>query len=227
MGTYPGRGLFHVKNNNSFNVNGSSIGPAWSAAQTIFSTLLSIQSLMNERPYHNEPGFEEVGSSSKDAEKNVNNYNYMLIHETLRVAVIEMLQEKSADAYGMPTALKRIMHSHFLANYQFYENLIESNQRFDGKPITDPYNSYRPKTFAYKPMMKKIVELKEKLSQNGNNSTLSYNEITEKTLLSGYRDEEKPQAASTEGVLDQSDDMEESVDMDGSNLYESETDDDN
>lgn len=42
-------------------------GPAWSPAQSISSVLISIQSLMTENPYHNEPGFEQVrpgGSSS-------------------------------------------------------------------------------------------------------------------------------------------------------------------
>ena len=33
-------------------------GPAWSPAQTLSSLLISIQSLMNEKPYHNEPGYE-------------------------------------------------------------------------------------------------------------------------------------------------------------------------
>ncbi|RLV62180.1 hypothetical protein DV515_00019583, partial [Chloebia gouldiae] len=33
-------------------------GPAWSPAQSISSVLISIQSLMTENPYHNEPGFE-------------------------------------------------------------------------------------------------------------------------------------------------------------------------
>ena len=35
-------------------------GPAWSPALSLSSILISIQSLMNEKPYHNEPGFEEV-----------------------------------------------------------------------------------------------------------------------------------------------------------------------
>ena len=35
-------------------------GPAWTAAQSLLSVLVSIQSLMNERPYHNEPGYEKV-----------------------------------------------------------------------------------------------------------------------------------------------------------------------
>ena len=35
-------------------------GPAWSPAQSLSSVLISIQSLLNEKPYHNEPGFEFV-----------------------------------------------------------------------------------------------------------------------------------------------------------------------
>ena len=31
-------------------------GPSWSPVQSLSSVLLSIQSLMNEKPYHNEPG---------------------------------------------------------------------------------------------------------------------------------------------------------------------------
>jgi len=38
-------------------------GPAWSPALSLSSLLMSIQSLMNEKPYHNEPGFEQVGHS--------------------------------------------------------------------------------------------------------------------------------------------------------------------
>ena len=36
------------------------VGPSWSAAQSLLSVLLSVQSLMSEKPYHNEPGFEHV-----------------------------------------------------------------------------------------------------------------------------------------------------------------------
>ncbi|KAL3244364.1 hypothetical protein MRX96_018979 [Rhipicephalus microplus] len=37
---------------------GTWTGPAWSPAQCIASVLLSIQSLLCENPYHNEPGYE-------------------------------------------------------------------------------------------------------------------------------------------------------------------------
>ncbi|KAK3914292.1 Ubiquitin-conjugating enzyme E2 Z [Frankliniella fusca] len=34
-------------------------GPSWSAAQSLSSVLISIQSLMDENPYHNEPVHEK------------------------------------------------------------------------------------------------------------------------------------------------------------------------
>ena len=51
-------------------------GPAWSPAQSVSSVLISIQSLMNEKPYHNEPGFEQVISWYQKRKKST---FYMLI----------------------------------------------------------------------------------------------------------------------------------------------------
>lgn len=54
-----------VKINSGFLLSGSTwTGPAWSPAQCISSVLISIQSLMTENPYHNEPGFEQVRRAS-------------------------------------------------------------------------------------------------------------------------------------------------------------------
>ena len=65
-------------------------GPGWSAANTLYSTLLSIQSLMNEKPYHNEPGYED--NSGVYVNRDVQNYNDLIAYETIRVAVIGMLR---------------------------------------------------------------------------------------------------------------------------------------
>ncbi|KAL3231809.1 hypothetical protein MRX96_023241 [Rhipicephalus microplus] len=43
---------------------GTWTGPAWSPAQSIASVLISIQSLLSENPYHNEPDYETDGSST-------------------------------------------------------------------------------------------------------------------------------------------------------------------
>lgn len=55
------------------------LGPGWSQVQTMLSTLLSIQSLMNSKPYHNEPGYDK-----ERHEGDVEKYNQCIQHETLR-----------------------------------------------------------------------------------------------------------------------------------------------
>ena len=71
-------------------------GEQWSAAQNVLSVLLSIQSLMHDAPYHNEPSFE-VDDGSGDVER----YNDKIMHETLRVAVCEVLEETMMESRAM------------------------------------------------------------------------------------------------------------------------------
>ena len=35
-------------------------GPGWTPTQSLLSVLVSIQSLLNDKPYHNEPGYHQV-----------------------------------------------------------------------------------------------------------------------------------------------------------------------
>jgi len=63
-------------------------GEQWSAAQSVQSVLLSIQSLMHDAPYHNEPSFEKDDGSG-DPQR----YNEKILHETLRVAVCEVMED--------------------------------------------------------------------------------------------------------------------------------------
>ncbi|KAG4068614.1 hypothetical protein HA402_004955 [Bradysia odoriphaga] len=167
-------------------------GPSWCSSQTILSTLVSIRSLMDANPYYNEPGHEKKHSRTDkngEIEKRVSDYNNIIVHETLRVAVAEMLQEHNTDTFGMPSALREIMISYFKTNYQFYENVIESNRGMDGQLVNDPYRDiHRPKTFDYKRILEKIVKLKETLSDVDENSTLTYKTISMKTLKASNRD---------------------------------------
>ncbi|KAK0672888.1 small conjugating protein ligase [Cercophora samala] len=66
-------------------------GEEWSAAQGLESILLSIQSLMSTNPYENEPGFEDANESSD--KKNQKDYVQKIRHETLRISVIQRLEE--------------------------------------------------------------------------------------------------------------------------------------
>ncbi|KAI0391669.1 ubiquitin-conjugating enzyme [Xylariaceae sp. FL0594] len=66
-------------------------GEEWSAAQGLESILLSIQSLMSSNPYENEPGFED--SKDPAAQKEKQQYIDKIRHETLRISVIQKLED--------------------------------------------------------------------------------------------------------------------------------------
>ncbi|OKL58399.1 hypothetical protein UA08_06002 [Talaromyces atroroseus] len=72
-------------------------GEEWSSAQGLESVLISIQSLMSTNPYENEPGYENRDSALD--RKAMANYIDKIKHETLRIAVIQPLE----DALGIKT----------------------------------------------------------------------------------------------------------------------------
>lgn len=82
-------------------------GPRWSPVQTIGSTLLSIQSLMNSAPFHNEPGFEDRDAFRKQSD----HYNQYLRHETIRVAFVGMADDKNNNC--LPPKLAEVVRDCF------------------------------------------------------------------------------------------------------------------
>ena len=63
-------------------------GPGWAPCNTITSLLMAIQGLvMIDHPLVNEPGHET------DPEGTLNLYNYIIEHETIRYALLEMLKK--------------------------------------------------------------------------------------------------------------------------------------
>jgi ubiquitin-conjugating enzyme E2 Z len=66
-------------------------GEMWSSAQGLESILISIQSLMSSNPYENEPGFEDV--KTDEDKKNAQLYVDKIRHETLRLSIIERLED--------------------------------------------------------------------------------------------------------------------------------------
>ncbi|KAG9343760.1 hypothetical protein JZ751_013141 [Albula glossodonta] len=113
---------------------GTWTGPAWSPAQSISSVLISIQSLMTENPYHNEPGFEQERHPGDSK-----NYNECIRHETLRVAVCDMLDGKCP----CPEALWSVMEKSFLEYYDFYEGVCKERLHLQGQTMQDPFGEKR------------------------------------------------------------------------------------
>uniref|UniRef100_A0A0A9YW64 Ubiquitin-conjugating enzyme E2 Z n=1 Tax=Lygus hesperus TaxID=30085 RepID=A0A0A9YW64_LYGHE len=131
-------------------------GPAWTPALTLSSVLISIQSLLTVNPYHNEPGFEREKHSG-DSKR----YNEIIQHETIRVAVIGMVNNDSGLC--IPEPLVDAMKQSFLQFYDFYETTLLSKLHFSGCVMQDPFGEDRG-TFNYKYLLERLRALKKKLS---------------------------------------------------------------
>ncbi|KAK2177225.1 hypothetical protein NP493_612g01056 [Ridgeia piscesae] len=133
-------------------------GPAWSPAQSLSSILISIQSLLNERPYHNEPGFEQERNSG-----DYKRYNDIIRHETLRVAVCDMLEGRS----NCPSALREVMVRSFPDYLHYYETTCKNCAQWTGQDMQDPFGEKRGR-FDFTSISRRLEVLKVQLAaQNG------------------------------------------------------------
>lgn len=139
-------------------------GPAWSPALSLSSLLISIQSLMNDKPYHNEPGYERERSAGASKA-----YNLIIQHETVRVAVLDILEagEEAAGAassqnrLAMIPPLFAVVKSSFPQFYDHYESILEKNSNMDGRKMNDPFGDKRG-SFQFGALLKRLKALKEK-----------------------------------------------------------------
>lgn len=60
-------------------------GEGWTSCQSIYSILLTIQSILNEKPLTNEPGFDEN-------HKNVKNYNNVLTYKNFEFTILKFVK---------------------------------------------------------------------------------------------------------------------------------------
>lgn len=125
-------------------------GPAWSPAQSLSSILISIQSLLNENPYFNEPGFEKEinGGDSK-------RYNEIIRHETIRVAVCDMMEGKISDSKDCPDTLREVMENSFLEYLEYYKTVVNKNLHLVAQRMIDPFGEKRGE-FDYKSLLERL-----------------------------------------------------------------------
>ena len=120
---------------------GTWTGPSWTSALTLSTVLLSIQSLMGERPMQNEPGHETC--SSADSEK----YNEIIIHETMRVAIadnVELMLHASATLppWMTPTLCEKALRVHTRNADKCARACLGRVARFDGKKMNNPFGDH-------------------------------------------------------------------------------------
>lgn len=109
---------------------GTWAGPAWSPAQSLASVLISIQSLLNENPYYNEPGYEQERNPGDSS-----HYNDIIQHETIRVAVCNMLEACLSDNTDCPPALRDVVEKSFPEFYDNYEAAVQKKLHLSGTPM--------------------------------------------------------------------------------------------
>lgn len=136
---------------------GTWTGPGWSPAQSLSSVLISIQSLLTENPYYNEPGFERERNPG-----DVDKYNDIIQHETLRVAVVGMLDNDYS--VSVPESLRHAMEIGFLQYYEFYEAIAQSKSHLNGKPMADPFGDWRGH-FKFQQILKRLRKIRARLNK--------------------------------------------------------------
>ncbi|XP_071942864.1 ubiquitin-conjugating enzyme E2 Z-like [Antedon mediterranea] len=129
-------------------------GPSWSPAQSLMSVLISIQSLLNDKPYHNEPGFEQERHSG-DCEK----YNECIRHETIRVAVCDMIKHST-----LPVPLRKVMETSFPDFYDYYKSTAMKKTHLSGIIMQDPFGERRG-SFSYLSLEKQLDAIKKQLEE--------------------------------------------------------------
>ncbi|KAG5175225.1 ubiquitin-conjugating enzyme E2 Z [Tribonema minus] len=133
-------------------------GPGWLPSMTLSSVLLSIQSLLCDRPYHLEPGFEKPPSDMRD----VTNYSDCIRHETLRVAVVDMAQDGPQHRL-MPPPLRSVVQDLFITFKEHYEMVCTANLHRDGAAMVDPFGDKRGR-FQYAATLERIRQLERTLA---------------------------------------------------------------
>ncbi|XP_078581074.1 ubiquitin-conjugating enzyme E2 Z-like [Branchiostoma floridae x Branchiostoma japonicum] len=141
---------------------GTWTGPAWSPAQSLSSVLISIQSLMNEKPYHNEPGFEQERNVG-DAQR----YNECIRHETIRVAVCGMTEGRCCH---LPDQLRGVMEKSFPEFYDYYTSTCRDRLHLDGSNMQDPFGEKRG-MFQYSQLLERLEVTRRRIGEGSEDIT--------------------------------------------------------
>jgi hypothetical protein len=144
-------------------------GPSWSPVQNTGSVLLSIQSLMNSTPYFNEPGFE-----NKPAHES-RTYNHNVRHETIRVAVLDIL---ATGGKFLPPRLTEVVRNSFYDFSEVYKYNCDEYAFLDGQQFKDPLWVTNRGTFQFQKMKARIEQIQEEMGKVSRNHTLTTDDST-------------------------------------------------
>jgi ubiquitin-conjugating enzyme E2 Z len=135
---------------------------SWSPCESLSSVLLALQAqVMVENPLKNEPVYYECKDKTK-----LQAYNDVIIHETVRVALCDFLENKT----GAPQNFVDIAREIYLSKdgdekesiYEKALKICDTGKKMDGKKSHTCQNHI---TFNHKASLKKLQKLKKELSK--------------------------------------------------------------
>lgn len=162
LNTDEGRVRFHIHLYNCGKVCVTTLGTAgirsdWSPAQSLLSTLVSIQSLLSENPFFDIFKAEKTKGDSQ-------RYNLYVEHETIRVAVCDQVDAALREDAKCPPSFRKIILESFLESYSKYEDAVKARLDQTGTQLWEAFhNVYR--TAEYETLLKRLQSLKEKVEK--------------------------------------------------------------
>jgi len=94
-------------------------GPSWTSIMTIGTVILSLQTVLNDNPIQNEPGFERTAVTSKNALA----YNKYVAYCSIKYAVIPYIQG-TYTSY-IPKKFRKVVQEDVGSNEERYRDLIK------------------------------------------------------------------------------------------------------
>ncbi|KAH7960505.1 hypothetical protein HPB49_020664 [Dermacentor silvarum] len=131
-------------------------GPGWDPAQSLSSTLLSIQELLGQRPLYEFVREARVGDAA--------NYDIFIQHETIRVAVCDQVDAALREDAQCPPTFRKVILASFLELYGKYESAVKARLHQTGRQLWDPLG-YKYTSAQYETLLMRLRSLKDKVKE--------------------------------------------------------------
>ncbi|KAI9219801.1 ubiquitin-conjugating enzyme [Blastocladiella britannica] len=141
-------------------------GEMWNHAHGIQSVLISIQSLMGENPFTNEPGFDKIKPEHAGLAVL---YKRKIAHETIRVTICDVI-EKGFTGDNFDVAFQDTSKYLFMCYYQNYLQtiktempLVTKGKRFERMPFEGSGNTMDG-SFDYEDLTTRLNAIKDRIN---------------------------------------------------------------
>lgn len=111
-------------------------GEQWSSCQSIRTVLLTLITILNNKPLTNEPGYKET-------DKDFNNYNEIIYYKNIDISILRVIDK--CEQYIITKYFISIMKELFVKNYENIVKIIdEKNEKSPNSYNTSVYDMYVP-----------------------------------------------------------------------------------